>query len=312
MDVKEFYKNIAATPIQYLTTINNIHLWIKRDDLNDELIQGNKLRKLKYSLLKAQQENKIIISFGGAYSNHIAALAAAGKRFGIATIGVIRGEELNDETKHSHTLQEAKVNGMQLFFVSRQEYRLKEQGDAVRKLVGNNDKILIVPEGGSNQLALLGASEIVDEIVNEQLHNILATKGAKGGQYFDRLFCACGTGGTLAGILKGIAKHTLPTKVYGVPVLKGGGFLYDDIKRLNPSAKKCNWELIIDAHCGGYAKKSSELLQFMQEFEEKFTVLLDPIYTGKLCKSVFKLASDGNANQEENWLIYHSGGLQGR
>lgn len=302
MNAKIFYEQLPPTPTHYLTTINAKRLWIKRDDLNDAQIQGNKLRKLKGILVKAEREGRGLLSFGGAYSNHIAALAGAGQRFNLSTCGIIRGQELANSKRHNHTLKTALENGMALHFVSRAEYRKKGEGESVKHLL-NSANWWLIPEGGSHPLALSGASEIVDEIVaDRQITNAPIP---------DKLFCACGTGGTLAGVLQGVARHELPTQVIGVVVLKGADFLYDDIRAINPDADATAWGLCLDAHAGGYGKITLELRDFMAQFEAEFSVPLDPIYTGKLCQAVFERAKNSD-NQAEDWLIYHSGGLQGR
>ncbi len=298
MDVQTFYQTLAPTPVRYLITINNKRLWVKRDDLNDAVIQGNKLRKLKYLLLHCQANHLGILTFGGAFSNHLSAVAEAGRRFHIDTHAIVRGQELADPEKHNPVLKKARQNGMQLHFVSRKDYRLKEKSDAVRQLLDRQKNLFVVPEGGSHPLALSGASEVIDEIVNDrQLPD------------FDKLFCACGTGGTLAGLLQGAARHRLlSTAFIGVPVLKGADFLYDDIRRLNPDSDKVDWSLVLDAHAGGYAKKTPALQHFIKRFSETFAVPIEPIYTAKLFKAAFELAENAN-NTCENWLLYHSGGI---
>lgn len=299
-NIQDFFTHLPPTPSHYLTTIHNKRLWIKRDDMNDSEIQGNKLRKLKAILLTAALQQRALLSFGGAYSNHIAALAAAGKRFDLTTLGVIRGEELADPNRQNATLKTAQANGMQLHFVSRSEYRHKAKGKTVQQLTKDNPTWWIIPEGGSNQHALVGTSNIIDEIVTDKT---IPTP--------DTLFCACGTGATLAGILQGAVRHGLhDMRVVGVPVLKGADFLYDTIRAFNPRVDNLNWSLQLNAHAGGYGKTPSELLTFIAWFQQTFAVPLEPIYTGKLCHAVFTLAKQSDSKAED-WLIYHSGGLQG-
>lgn len=299
MHVSDFYTALAPTPTQYLTTLNGKRLWIKRDDLNDTQIQGNKLRKLKGILLQAEGEKRGLMSFGGAYSNHIFALAAAGNRFHIPTCGIIRGQELISPERQNAMLKAAQLNGMILHFVSRAQYRQKAEGDIVKQQLATADW-RVIPEGGSHPLALSGVANIVDEIVaDNQIGNAPIP---------DRLFCACGTGGTLAGILRGVAHHRLSTRCIGVPVLKGADFLYQDIRDLNPAADATDWDLHLHAHSGGYGKTTPELHEFIAFFEHTFNVPIEPIYTGKLCQAVFEQAKNSDS-QVEDWLIYHSGGV---
>ncbi len=266
-----------------------ISLWVKREDLIHPKISGNKYHKLKYNLLEAQRSGyTTLLSFGGAYSNHIAALAFAGKEKGFRTIGVIRGEELQQRWQDNPTLRAAHTQGMQLHFLSREDYRKKEEATLLFKLRAQFGDFYLLPEGGTNSLAVRGCEEI---LTGEDAH-------------FD-VICSCvGTGGTLAGL----ANSARPgQRILGFPVLKGG-FLKDSIRNF---ARKNNWNLVPDFHFGGYAKVNKGLVQFMNLFKEQTGIPLDPIYTGKLFFGVLEMIKQDKFEAGTSILIIHSGGLQG-
>lgn len=298
--ITDFFQRLAPTPIRYLTTINRKHLYIKQDYLNHSSIQGNKLRKLKYTLLEAANQQQTLISFGGAYSNHIAALAAAGYIFHLPTVGIIRGEELAAQPKRwSKTLITAYQQGMQLHFVSRAAYRNKQQSTEIQAIIQQYPAHQLIAEGGSNHQSVYGSMEVMAEVAATQ-------------KKFTTLFAACGTGGTVAGLIDGVAKQCLCCQIIGIPVLKGNDDLTKDICQLSQAHQQVNWHLNPHYHFGGYAKTSAKLSAFQQYFEQQFQIPLDPVYTAKLCYAVFDLAANAPDNHTENWLIYHSGGLQGR
>lgn len=294
--INDFFDQQSPTPLTYLTTINGKRLYLKHDYLNHPAIQGNKLRKLKYNLLAAKANVQTLVSFGGAYSNHIAALAAAGKAFTIPTVGIIRGEELTDVSRWSKTLQTADENGMQLHFVSRSAYRDKENAPNIATIIAQIPNAQLIPEGGSNALAVKGGSEVITEL-QAQLSPI------------DAIFTACGTGGTLAGLIDGAQTNDLNATLHGIAVLKGAHFLTDDITRLSQQHQHANWQLHFDYHHGGYAKTTAELHDVMTTFTSEHCIPLDPIYTGKLVFAVIDLAKKEN-HHPQNWVIYHSGGLR--
>ncbi|MEO7977977.1 pyridoxal-phosphate dependent enzyme [Flavobacterium sp.] len=267
----------------------NISLTIKREDLIHPFVSGNKFRKLKYNLLQAKDENKeTILTFGGAFSNHIAAVAYAGKEQGFKTIGIIRGDELLDKIEENPTLKFAQQNGMEFVFVSREEYRNKSEASFTEKLKNKFGDFYLVPEGGTNQLAVKGCEEILTDEDSE----------------FDYICCAVGTGGTIAGLIN----SALPDqKILGFPALKGD-FLIDEICIF---AKKNNWELISDYHFGGYGKINLELIEFINSFLETNKVPLDPIYTGKMVFGVIDLISKNYFPPLSKILLIHTGGLQG-
>lgn len=267
-----------------------IDLFIKRDDLLHPEISGNKWRKLKYNLFELEKSDKSgFITFGGAYSNHLHAVAAAGKEFDFATVGMVRGEK---PAVISPTLQNCLELGMKLVFVSREEYRLKEKSNLIAEIIRSRSDLILLPEGGANQFALKGCAEIVDEIAVP----------------FDYLCLACGTGATMAGILSASRKDF---QTIGFPVLKGGDFIADEIRQLNPDANS-NFELKTDYHFGGYAKLTNELLEFIREFEVQTTIQLEQVYTGKMMFGLFDLAQKGFFKRGDQIIALHTGGLQGK
>ncbi|SHG74924.1 1-aminocyclopropane-1-carboxylate deaminase/D-cysteine desulfhydrase [Flavobacterium aquidurense] len=268
---------------------NDISLTIKRDDLNHPFISGNKLRKLKYNLLQAKAENQqTVLTFGGAFSNHIAAVAHAGKEQGFKTIGVIRGDELFDKIKENPTLRFAQQNGMQFEFVTREDYRDKSEIFFIEKLKEKFGDFYLVPEGGTNELAVKGCEEI------------LTDEDA----VFDYVCCAVGTGGTISGLINSALPHQ---KILGFPALKGD-FLTDEIRIF---AKQDNWNLISDYHFGGYGKVNLELIEFINTFLEDTKVPLDPIYTGKMVFGVIDLIHKNYFPEHSKIVLIHTGGLQG-
>ena len=268
---------------------NGISLYIKREDLIHPFVSGNKFRKLKYNLLEAKTQNKdTLLTFGGAFSNHIAAVAYAGKDKGFKTIGIIRGDELRDKISENPTLQFAENCGMQFEFVSREEYRLKGENHFLEKLKMKFGDFYLIPEGGTNELAIKGCEEILTENDAE----------------FDFICCAIGTGGTISGIINSVLDHQ---KVLGFPSLKGD-FLQDEIRNF---VETQNWELITGYHFGGYGKVSEELIAFINQFYAETKIPLDPIYTGKMVFGVIDLISENYFPANSKILLIHTGGIQG-
>jgi 1-aminocyclopropane-1-carboxylate deaminase len=305
----DFLSPLLPSPLQELSDEvirrAQVRLFVKRDDLIHPLVSGNKWRKLKHNLQEATRRGAdTLLTFGGAFSNHLYATAAAGKATGLPTVGVVRGEELKPDS--SPTLQFCHDQGMQLYFVSRQEYRLKEEGQTVKRLLAEREgRLYVVPEGGSNALALPGVGEVVGE-VNRQL-----------GQVPDYYAVAAGTGGTAAGLLAASAK------VLAFPVLKGGTFLEQEIRQLAltgldssglDSIKVPPGTLMLfpDYHFGGYAKHTPELLRFIQDFEEKHEFRIEQVYTGKLFFGLYDLMQRGYFQPGTVVVALHTGGLQGR
>ncbi|TCB75918.1 pyridoxal-phosphate dependent enzyme [Acinetobacter sp. ANC 4177] len=270
--------------------LHGVTLAIKRLDSVHPQISGNKFFKLKYNFAAAQQQGlKQVLTFGGAYSNHIAATAYAAHLFGMQSIGIIRGEELAHKALNP-TLQTAQDFGMQLQFVSRDAYRLKQSSGFLTQLQAEFPNGYIIPEGGTNPLAIQGCTEILSPA---DLEN------------FDLICCAAGTGGTIAGLIEASAAHQ---QVLGFSALKGD-FLTQDVKQW--TARR-NWR-ITDEFCqGGYAKTTPELMQFIQEFETAYSIPLEQIYTGKMLFGIQQMILRGEIKPEQRVLILHTGGLQGK
>lgn len=266
-----------------------VELWVKREDKLHPHISGNKYRKLKYNLIEAsKQQQNTLLTFGGAFSNHIAAVAAAGKEFGFKTIGVIRGEELQNKIEDNPTLKFAESRGMHLHFVSRTSYRKKTETSFLQHLKEQFGEFYTIPEGGTNKFAVKGCEEIL----------------TKTDTHFSIICCAVGTGGTISGLINCSQPSA---KVLGFPALKGD-FLKDDICKF---AQKDNWELINDYHFGGYAKVTQELISFINWFKEKTGIQLDPIYTGKMMFGILELVKNGYFKEGTTIIAVHTGGLQG-
>ncbi len=275
------------SPLQKIETAftrqYNIHLFIKRDDLIHPEISGNKWRKLKYNMEQAKKENKdTILTFGGAYSNHITATAAAGKYFGLKTIGIIRGEAYQPLNK---SLQFATDCGMELVYVDREKYKTKN----IDSFLTTHDSRLIyfLPEGGANTLALQGCTEIVDELDID----------------FDYICCACGTGTTIAGIASNLKPHQ---QAIGFAVLKHDK-LQEEIIEKFPNLKS---EIsILNSHFGGYAKTTPELIQFIKAFYNEHQILLDYVYTGKMMFGIFDLIAKNYFPENSTIVALHTGGV---
>lgn len=269
-----------------------IEVFILRLDKIDSYISGNKWFKLKYNLQEARKLglNKLL-TFGGAYSNHIVAVAAAGKRWGFETIGVIRGEKppiLNER------LLQVEKWGMELYFVSRQDYQQKKNPDFIQKLEQKFGNFYLIPEGGSNALAVQGTSEILDFLPQLSFS-------------FDYILCCVGTGGTLAGLARSL--YGTNTKLLGIPVLKNASFLYQEIYQLLQNTPFQPFELLLDYHFGGYAKKTKKLWEFIQYFEEKFQIPTEFVYTGKMFFAFFDLLEKNFFLQNSKVLLVHTGGV---
>lgn len=280
------------TPIEELShpllAEKEIKLFVKRDDLLHPEIMGNKWRKLKYNIEKAKHQGReTLLTFGGAYSNHIAATAAAAKEFGFKSIGIIRGDELNPES--NPTLKFASKKGMSLKFIDRELYRsLRNDPQQIQK---DYPEAYILPEGGTNELAMKGCSEIPSENNTE----------------FDIIVCPVGTGGTFCGILKGSTKNQ---KVLGVSSLKGA-FIKEEVRKMLTSDVNTNFELNVDYHFGGYGKTTEELIDFINWFKEIFGIQLDPIYTGKSFFAVWDMIKSDKFEKKLKIMLLHTGGLQG-
>ena len=270
-----------------------ISLWIKREDLNHPQMSGNKWHKLKYNIHKAKEQGKdTLLTFGGAYSNHIYAVAAAGKIFNFNTIGIIRGEEHNPLNP---TLSFAKENGMKLHYLDRGSYRKKNSTEIFDDLIKKFGDFYLLPEGGTNELAVKGCSEIITKINID----------------YDYICCPCGTGGTLAGLITGLRGEKI---ALGFAVLKGASFLKENVNSLLMSDNETppeNWDINLDYHFGGYAKFNKQLLEFMERFKAHTRIPIEPIYTGKMLFGIYDLIANGFFKQESRIVAIHTGGLQG-
>ena len=270
-----------------------VTLYIKREDLIHTFVSGNKFRKLKYNLKEAKSLKKsTLLTFGGAYSNHIVATAVAGALSGFKTIGIVRGEELannlNNILATNTTLKEAHKNGMTFEFVTRTVYRDKSNPDFLNQLHQKYGDFYVIPEGGTNDLAIKGCEEIL----------------SKQDLKFDYICCAVGTGGTISGLINVSKEHQ---KVLGFPALKGD-FLSDEIRKFT---SKKNWNLQTDYNFEGYAKYNQELITFINHFNQETGVLLDPIYTGKMLFGILDLVEKNYFKEGTQILAIHTGGLQG-
>ena len=271
------------------TSRQGIELWLKREDLIHPLVSGNKFRKLKYNLEMAKAlDYDTLVTFGGAFSNHIAAVAAAGELYEFKTVGIIRGEELEGKVDDNPTLQFAKKSGMRLKFVSRATYRDKASNAFLMSLKNDFPSAYIIPEGGTNNLAVKGC----EEILNEQ------------DALFDVICCPIGTGGTISGLINSASPHQ---NILGFPALKGD-FLSSEISKF---AQQQNWELLSDYHFGGYAKINVELVTFLNRCYRDFGVKFDPVYTGKMMFGIMDLIAKDYFKPNTKLLAIHTGGLQG-
>jgi len=263
-----------------------IKISIKRDDMIHPYISGNKWRKLKYLLIKARDENKDhLVTFGGTWSNHILATAAAAAQFKFKSTAYIRGDKVDNPI-----LSLCKLFGMNIHFVTRDEYKNKE--GLFEKYHDNDPSSFFINEGGYSIEAARGCEEIISELTES----------------YDHIFGACGTGATLAGLAKGASKFQPNAHIHGVPVLKGGDFIETAVHNLCPGVKI---NLHTEYHFGGYAKTKPELIEFIKKFCKETGILIEPVYTGKLFFAVMDLISKNHFKKGEHILIIHSGGLTG-
>lgn len=263
-----------------------VQLFIKRDDMIHPFISGNKWRKLKYILKEANQKGKThLVTFGGAYSNHLLATACAAAKFRFKSTGIVRGEEISNQV-----LVLCRMFGMELIFADRESYRYKEE--LFEKYFKQDHLAFFIDEGGAGAIAVQGCSELIDELDDTYNH----------------LFCAAGTGTTAAGILSGIKRNKLPTKMHIVPVLKGADFLKDEIK-LYSGTEDFNFHN--NFHFGGYAKTDPSLIHFIKDFCRSTGILIEPIYTGKMLYAIYDLISRDQFLPGSKILAIHTGGLSG-
>ncbi len=252
-----------------------VRVWLKREDLIHPDLPGNKWRKLKYNLVAARRERSpTLLTFGGAYSNHIRATAAAGRHFGFATIGVIRGEE---HLPLNPSLAYAVANGMRLTYLDRTTYRHKHDPSLLAALRSRFGPFYLLPEGGSNGPAVLGCAELVAEIDVD----------------YDLICCPCGTGGTLAGVAAGLPPGR---RAIGFAALKGAQYLNDEVSRLQHEAygeTRGDWRIDHDHHFGGFAKRPPDLAAFAADFTDRHGITLDQVYVAKMMYGLYTLTEHG-------------------
>lgn len=292
-DIMKVFPESPSLPVAKIDLsdfgVENQELYLKREDLIHPFISGNKFRKLKYNVSTARDMGKdVLLTFGGAYSNHILAVAAAGKEFGFKTIGIIRGEEVHDKISQNPTLSFSQEYGMQLHFVSREEYRRKSEKEFVEKLRRRFGDFYLIPEGGTNELAVKGCEEILDPDHKN----------------CDYICVPVGTGGTMAGLIRASGEGQA---VLGFSALKGD-FHSSEIEKYT---SRKNYR-ITDSYCfGGYGKIDSTLVRFINEFHRKTQIQLDPLYTGKMVYGIVDLLKKGCFNKNSRIFAIHTGGLQG-
>lgn len=285
----QFFDLFKNSTNQWLDPFCGHTIAVKREDRIHPLVSGNKFRKLKYVLTDYRKDSKFaVLTFGGAFSNHLAATAAAGKQIGFKTIGIVRGEEWQSKIAESATLHFCQTQGMRLICVSREEYKDKDQTQRIQSLLINNIKIKVIPEGGTSELAIKGCEEI------------LTTKD----QQFDVICSSVGTGGTLSGLINSAAPDH---KIIGFNALKNPA-IESTIGKYTDSSQ---WWVESRYTFGGYAKINEDLIKFMNHFYQQYKIPLDPIYTGKMVFGIFDLIEKNKWNWGKKILIIHTGGLQG-
>ncbi len=296
---------VQPTPVQQVS-LQDVVVNIKREDLNHPIVQGNKLHKLKYNILEAkQQKARTLVTFGGAYSNHLVATAYAAKINGFKSVGLVRGDELVDQpTAWSSTLQQCQNYGMQFNFLNRQDYRLKQDSQSVQQILADIEAPFVIPEGGSNVAAIKGVAEWMTEM-NKQLTTAPS-----------HVICPVGTGGTLAGIIAGCVQNNWYCQVIGISVLKGLHDVKDDINQwlsgyFDDLKEIPKWQINHQFHCGGYAKLTPEMAEFGRQFKVTHGIELDKIYNVKAFYALDNLIQQGVIKTSDQPLIIHTGGLQG-
>lgn len=279
------YEIPFETPVQRLLLpafdAKGLEVWVKRDDMIHPFISGNKWRKLKYALLEAKQQKKThLLSFGGAWSNHLLALACAGAQFRFKTTGIVRGEEV-----HNPMMEMCRMFGMDIRFVSREQFRLKELGDQIPQ---DDDQMMIIQEGGKGEAGVMGCEEILADV-----------------PLVNRVFCAVGTGTTLAGISRAAQRQGMLAE--GICVLKGAGTMDAEIEAMSGTGIKVHHRF----HRGGYAKSDPDLMECIYQTASETGILFDQVYTGKMLLGVMELAEENYFRRGESILLIHTGGLMG-
>ena len=285
-----FFNNINSINQQIiLPTLNDngFKIYIKREDEIHPIVSGNKFRKLKYNIQKAKELNKrVILTFGGAYSNHLLATAYAGKKENLKTIAYVRGQELKN-IKYNSTLQKCNDFGMEFIFISRDDYRKRNELDYIKSIKTKFNEAYIIPEGGTNELGVLGCEEIL----------------TLDDSFFDVICCPVGSGGTISGIINSSNNHH---KVLGFSALKGS-----EINNvISKFAKKTNWKIFDDETFGGYSNIDNKLVDFINNFFQNTGIMLDPIYNSKMVFRIIKLIENNQWEFGKKILLINTGGLQ--
>jgi 1-aminocyclopropane-1-carboxylate deaminase/D-cysteine desulfhydrase-like pyridoxal-dependent ACC family enzyme len=272
-----------------ITNEAGVNLYIKRDDLIHPYVSGNKWRKLKYNIAQVQSENKSgILTFGGAFSNHIHATAAAGKIWGFHSIGIIRGEA---HYATNPTLSFATEAGMQLHFWTRELYKRKDTPQVLKELQAQYPLHLIIPEGGSNTMALAGCKELLEEINID----------------FDYCAVACGTATTLAGMAMALKAHQ---NALGFAVLNAPGYISQQLEHFEVK-NNAQIKILEDYHFGKYAAIDKRLVEFIDWFEATHPIKIDPVYTGKMLYGLYDLMKKKYFHKGSKIMAIHTGGIQG-
>ncbi|HNP94416.1 MAG TPA: pyridoxal-phosphate dependent enzyme [Cyclobacteriaceae bacterium] len=270
---------------------SSLSIFILREDQNHALVSGNKWWKLKHNLAAAAAAgHETLLTFGGAYSNHLYATAAAAQEMGFKSIGVVRGERT---VPLNQTLSFAEKQGMHLEYVNREHYRHKTETDFIESLKDKFGDFYLIPEGGTNELAIKGVEEWGSQLLKN--HD------------FDYLILPVGTGGTIAGLINALPQK----KIIGISSLKGGSFLQREIQQWLKTDSK-NWQIETSFHFGGYGKVNRQLIDFITRFESDHGIPLDPVYTGKMMFGSLELIKRGAIENNSKILVLHTGGLQGR
>ena len=276
-----------------ILTRHGVEVDVKRDDLIHPVVSGNKLYKLHYNLEAfLRGDYKTLVTFGGAYSNHVHALAYAGKELGAPTVAIIRGEQL---LPLNPTLTDCVNWGMVLEPVSRGVYRQKEGDDEIKSILSSYDRPYLVPEGGGNTLGVKGASLMLESVDQEN---------------YDIIVVASGTGATVAGLIYASEPWV---NIIGVATLKGASWMSLEVREHLQSLNcfKINWQINCDYHFGGYGKKNAELDAFVKKIGSEYKLFIEPIYTGRALYALLDLVVKGEIKSGARVLFIHSGGMQG-
>lgn len=297
--VKQLFMQ-PPSPEQTITSswanLHNVQISIKRDDLLHPIISGNKWRKLKYALLEASENDvKHIISFGGGYSNHLHALGYCCWQLGIRFSAIVRG---NYSQNLSPMLQDLLNWETDVQYVDRKTYQQRDEPQYLEILTTQYPEALLIPEGGSQQRALRGVAEIIQELT----------------QQYDYILAPVASGGTLAGLIDGLAQpeNNTSSQILGIAVLKGHGYLEQLVGALlSDRHHQVDWKINHDYQFGGYAKCNNELSKFCAEFEQQNHITIEPVYSGKLFYALYQLTINGHFPSGSRVLALHTGGLQG-